>query len=130
MDMFAPGIREYPIAVRLIKVEGGEEREVLSVPAQEYESGNIALAVGLEPVAKYNILLIGNNEGGEPETLVTIPLEVRRAGALCPYQQGHRLGISSDGCRSCRTRRLPHPPLESKEISRIANNRNKPKLPD
>lgn len=112
MDLFAPEIREYSIAVRLLKVEGGEECEVLSVPAQE-ESGNIALAVNLEPLAKYNILLIGNNEAGDPETLVPIPLEVRRAGDFVHTSQGTGLGISSDGCRSCRIRRWPHPPTTS-----------------
>ena len=80
-------------SVRLVKVEGGEEREVLSVPAQEYESGNIALAVDLEPLAKYNILLIGNNEAGEPETLVTIPLEVRRAGDFVHTSKGTGWGF-------------------------------------
>jgi hypothetical protein len=88
MDLFAPELREYPLEVRLIKVGGGEERAVLSVPAQEYESGNIALAVDLEPLVKYNILLIGNNEIGEPETLVTIPLEVRRAGDCVHTSKG------------------------------------------
>ena len=88
MDLFAPEIRKYSLAVWLIKVEGGEEREVLSVPAQEYESGNIALAVDLEPLAKYNILLIGNNEAGDPDTLVTIPLEARRAGDFVHTSKG------------------------------------------
>ncbi|SEN66774.1 hypothetical protein SAMN05216404_10652 [Nitrosospira multiformis] len=76
-----------------MKVESGEEREVLSVPAQEYESGNIALAVDLEPLAKYNILLIGNNEAGDPETLVTIPLEVRRAGDFVHTSKGTGSGF-------------------------------------
>ena len=41
-----------------MKVEGGEEREVLWVPAQEYESGNIALRqLGL----KYGSLSDGIN---------------------------------------------------------------------
>ena len=93
MDLFAPELREYPLAVRLMKVEGGEEREVLSVPAQEYESGNIALAVDLEPLAKYNILLIGNNEAGNPEPLVTIPLEVRRAGDFVHTSKGTGWGF-------------------------------------
>jgi hypothetical protein len=69
-----------PLAVRLMKIEGGEEREVLSVPATEYISGNIPLAVNLEPLAKYNVLLIGNDRSGKADNLVTIPLEVRKAG--------------------------------------------------
>lgn len=93
MDLFAPEIREFPLAIKLTKVESGEEREVLSVPAQEYGAGNIALAVDLEPLSKYNILLIGNNEAGHPETLVTIPLEVRRAGDFAHTGKGTGWGF-------------------------------------
>jgi hypothetical protein len=50
------------------------------MPATAYTSGNIPLAVNLEPVSKYKVLLIGKDESGNPETLVTIPLDVRRAG--------------------------------------------------
>ena len=120
MDLFASEIREFSLAIRLMKVESSEEREVLSVPAQKYESGNIALAVDLEPLSKYNILLIGDNEAGRPETLVAIPLEVRRAGDFVHASKGTGWGFL-DGCRSCRTRRWPHPSLESKKTSRIAN---------
>lgn len=104
--------RDPGIPARHKAYEGEKQRgaRVLSVPAQKYESGNIALAVDLEPLSEYNILLIGDNE-----TLVTIPLEVRRAGDFVHTSKGHRLEISSDGCRSCRTRRWPHPSLESKK---------------
>lgn len=80
MDILVPEVREMPLTVRLMKVEGGEEREVLSVPAQAYTSGNIPLAVNLEPRGKYNVLLIGDNGAGDVVNLVSIPLDVRRAG--------------------------------------------------
>ncbi|MBA4143248.1 MAG: hypothetical protein H0X43_09650 [Nitrosospira sp.] len=80
MDILVPEVREMPLMVRLIKVEGGEEREVLSVPSQAYTSGNIPLAVNLEPRGKYNVLLIGDDGSGNVGNLVSIPLEVRRAG--------------------------------------------------
>ena len=80
IDILAREVRDIPLAVRLMKVEGGEEREVLSVPATEYTSGNIPLAVNLEPLAKYKVLLIGNDASGKAENLVSIPLEVRKAG--------------------------------------------------
>ena len=79
IDLLAPEIRELPLMVKLMKVEAGEEREILSIPAVEYTSGNIPMAVNLEPLAKYNVLLIGNNGAGSSD-LVTIPLEVRKAG--------------------------------------------------
>jgi hypothetical protein len=72
--------RDSGIPARSTTDEGGRWRG--AIPAQEYQSGNIALAVDLEPLAKYNILLIGNNEVGDPETLVTIPLESGGQGIL------------------------------------------------
>lgn len=80
IDVLAREVREIPLVVRLMKVEGGEEHEVLSVPATEYTSGNIPLAVNLEPLAKYKILLLGNDASGNLDSLVTIPLDVRKAG--------------------------------------------------
>ncbi|SCY59179.1 hypothetical protein [Nitrosospira sp. Nsp13] len=80
IDILAPDVREAPLAVRLMKIEGGEEREVLSIPAKEYTSGNIPLAVNLEPLGKYNVLLIGNDASGNVNSLVSIPLDVRKAG--------------------------------------------------
>lgn len=80
MDILAPEVREMPLIVQLMKIEGGEERKVLSVPAQAYTSGNIPLAVNLEPLGKYNVLLIGDDGDGSVSNLVSIPLEVRRAG--------------------------------------------------
>lgn len=80
IDILAPDMREAPLAVRLMKIESGEEREVLSIPAKEYTSGNIPLAVNLEPLGKYNVLLIGNDASGNVNSLVSIPLDVRKAG--------------------------------------------------
>jgi hypothetical protein len=80
IDILEQEIREMPLVVNLMKVEDTKESEVLSVPATAYTSGNIPLAVKLEPLGKYKVLLIGNDESGKPETLVTIPLDVRRAG--------------------------------------------------
>lgn len=80
IDILAPDMREAPLGVRLIKMEGGEEREVLSVPAMEYTSGNIPLAVSLEPLGKYKVVLIGTDASGNIGDLVSIPLDVRKAG--------------------------------------------------
>lgn len=80
IDILSPDVREMPLMVKLMKVDGEEEREIVSVPATAYTSGNIPLAVNLEPLAKYNVLLIGEDDNGTNTSLVTIPLEVRRAG--------------------------------------------------
>jgi hypothetical protein len=80
IDILEQEIREMPLVVNLMKIEGAEENEVLAVPATAYTSGNIPLAVNLQPLGKYKVLLIGKGESGSPETLVTIPLDVRRAG--------------------------------------------------
>ena len=79
IDILSPEVREMPLMVKLIKIDGGEH-EIMSVPATAYTSGNIPLAVNLEPLAKYNVLLIGDDGRGNNSNLVTIPLEVRRAG--------------------------------------------------
>ena len=79
IDILSPEVREMSLMVKLIKIDGGE-REIMSVPATAYTSGNIPLAVNLEPLAKYNVLLIGDDGHGNNSNLVTIPLEVRRAG--------------------------------------------------
>lgn len=80
IDILSPEVRELPLIVKLMKVDGGEEREIISLPATAYTSGNIPLAVNLEPLAKYNVLLVGDDGSGSNRDLVTIPLEVRRAG--------------------------------------------------
>lgn len=80
IDILEPEVRQRPLIVRLMTVNGGEEREVLSVPATQYSSGNIPLVVNLEPLGKYNVLLVGNDAAGNAENLVTIPLDVRKAG--------------------------------------------------
>lgn len=80
LDILVPEARNMPLIVRLMKIEGGEEREILSVPAKEYTSGSISLAVDLEPLGKYNVLLIGNDASGNVSNLVSIPLDVREAG--------------------------------------------------
>ena len=79
IDILSPEVREMSLMVKLIKIDGGE-REIISVPATAYTSGNIPLAVNLEPLAKYIVLLIGDDGRGNNSNLVTIPLEVRRAG--------------------------------------------------
>lgn len=80
IDILTPEVRETPLVVKLLKKDGGEEREVLSVAAAEYTSGNIPLAVNLEPLGKYILLLIGNDASGNASNLVSIPLDVRKAG--------------------------------------------------
>lgn len=80
IDILASEFREMPLLVRLMKIDDGEEREVFSVPAMEYTSGNIPLAVNLEPLGKYRVLLVGDDASGNAGNLVTIPLDVRKAG--------------------------------------------------
>lgn len=80
MDLLAQDVREVPLTVKLMKVEGAEEREILSLPPTKYTSGNIALTVKLEPNAKYKVLLIGAYSSESVGNLVEIPLDVRREG--------------------------------------------------
>ena len=80
IDILSPDVRELPLGLKLGKLESGGEQEILLVPPTAYTSGNIPLAVNLEPLAKYNVLLTGGDADGNQRNLVTIPLEVRRAG--------------------------------------------------
>ena len=82
-----------PLIVRLVKIEGGEAREIVSMPAQAYTSGNIPLAVNLEPLAKYEVLLIGDDGSGNVANLVSIPFDVRRAGDFVNTGTGMGMGF-------------------------------------
>ena len=93
IDILSPEVREMPLIVKLMKVDGGKEREIVSVPLTAYTSGNIPLAVNLEPLAKYNVLLIGDDGHGNSGNLVTIPLEVRRAGDFVHSGSGTGMGF-------------------------------------
>jgi hypothetical protein len=93
MDILVSEVREMPLIVRLVKIEGGEAREVLSMPAQAYTSGNIPLAVNLEPLAKYEVLLIGDDGRGNVANLVSIPFDVRRAGDFVNTGTGMGFGF-------------------------------------
>lgn len=92
IDILSSEIREMPLMVKLMKVDG-EEREIMSMPPTAYTSGNIPLAVNLEPLAKYNVLLIGDDGHGNSGNLVTIPLEVRRAGDFVHSGSGTGMGF-------------------------------------
>jgi hypothetical protein len=93
MDILVSEVREMPLIVRLVKIEGGEAREVVSMPAQAYTSGNIPLAVNLEPLARYEVLLIGDDGSGNVANLVSIPFDVRRAGDFVNTGTGMGMGF-------------------------------------
>lgn len=93
MDILVSEVRQMPLTVRLMKIEGGEAREVLSMPSQAYTSGNIPLAVNLEPLAKYEVLLMGDDGSGNVANLVSIPLDVRRAGDFVNTGTGMGMGF-------------------------------------
>jgi hypothetical protein len=93
MDILVSEVREMPLIVRLMKIEGGEAREVLSMPSQAYTSGNIPLAVNLEPLGKYEVLLMGDDGSGNVANLVSIPLDVRRAGDFVNTGTGMGMGF-------------------------------------
>lgn len=81
IDLFSSELRERPIAIKIVKIEKGEEHEISSLPPNTYTNGSIPLTVSFEPSSKYNILLI-EKKGNEStdKHLVTIPLDVRRKG--------------------------------------------------
>lgn len=81
IDLFSFELREKPIAIKIVKIEKGEEQEIESIPPATYNNGSIPLTVSFEPRSKYHILLLENNvDEGTNIHLVTIPLDVRRKG--------------------------------------------------
>ncbi len=81
IDLFSFELRDRPIAIKIVKIEKGEEHEISSLPPSTYTNGSIPLTVLFEPSSKYNILLFEKNaDESTDKHLVTIPLDVRRKG--------------------------------------------------
>jgi hypothetical protein len=58
IDLFSFELREKPIAIKIVKIEKGEEQEIESIPPTTYDNGSIPLTVSFEPDSKYHILLL------------------------------------------------------------------------
>lgn len=81
IDLFSDELRDRPIAIKIVKIEKGEEHEISSLPPSKYTNGSIPLQVLFEPSSKYKILLFEKNANESIDKhLVTIPLDVRRKG--------------------------------------------------
>lgn len=82
VDLTDPESRELPIAMRLVMEghgEGGEEHEIMAVPAKEYPSGSITFAVNLQELGQY-ALLLETEKAGKMTTAVRIPIHVGGGG--------------------------------------------------
>lgn len=79
VDLQGSKSREIPIGIRLILTEGGQNKTIMSTPAQKYPSGSITVLVNLKELGQYNLLL-ETEKNGKMSTAVTLPLHVGEGG--------------------------------------------------
>jgi len=79
VDLQGSKSREIPIGIRLVFTEGGQNKIVMSTPAQTYPSGSITVLVNLKELGQYNLLL-ETEKNGNTNTAVTLPLHVGEGG--------------------------------------------------
>jgi hypothetical protein len=79
VDLQGSKSRETPIGIRLVLTEGGQNKTVMSTPAQPYPSGSITVSVNLKELGQYNLLL-ETEINGKMSTAVTLPLHVGGGG--------------------------------------------------
>jgi hypothetical protein len=79
VDLQGSKSREIPIGIRLVLAEGGQNKTVMSTPAQPYPSGTITFLVNLKELGQYNLLL-ETEKNGKMSAAVTLPLHVGEGG--------------------------------------------------
>ena len=79
VDLQGSKSREIPIGIRLVLTEGGQNKTIMSTPAQPYPSGSITVLVNLKELGQYNLLL-ETEKNGNMSTAVTLPLHVGEGG--------------------------------------------------
>lgn len=79
VDLQGSKSREIPIGIRLVLAEGGQNKTVMSTPAQPYPSGTITFLVNLKELGQYNLLL-ETEKDGKMSAAVTLPLHVGEGG--------------------------------------------------
>ena len=79
VDLQGSKSREIPIGIRLVLSEGGQNKTVMTTPAQPYPSGTITFLVNLKELGQYNLLL-ETEENGKTSAAVTLPLHVGEGG--------------------------------------------------
>ena len=79
VDLQGSKSREIPIGIRLVLSEGGQNKTVMSTPAQPYPSGTITFLVNLKELGQYNLLL-ETEKNGKMSATVTLPLHVGEGG--------------------------------------------------
>lgn len=80
VDLMEPPEREMPLALRLVKVDGNQEKELVSVPAKTYASGIVALETQLDQDGQYALLLDFDKSEKYAGGKIRIPLHVGEGG--------------------------------------------------
>ncbi|MBI5860587.1 MAG: hypothetical protein HZB64_00130 [Rhodocyclales bacterium] len=76
VDLVKPEEREMPLTLRLVKMEGSTEKELLSVPEKIYATGFAAIETALEQEGQYALLLDFAKTASTAEGHIRIPLHV------------------------------------------------------
>lgn len=93
VDLTDLASREIPIAVRLVMEGHGEGgHELMSIPAQAYESGSITFPIKLSELGQY-ALLLETEKDGKLTTAVRIPIHVGGDGGHSGHGGGSGPGM-------------------------------------
>ena len=79
VDLQGNKSRMIPIGIRLVLVEGGQNKTIMSKPPEKYTSGTINFGLNFEELGQYNMLL-ETEQNGKMVTAVTLPLHVGEGG--------------------------------------------------
>ena len=79
VDLQGNKYRVIPIGIRLVLVEGGQNKTIMSTPPQKYTSGTINFALNFKELGQYNMLL-ETEQNGKMIAAVTLPLHVGEGG--------------------------------------------------
>ena len=79
VDLQGNKYRVIPIGIRLVLVEGGQNKTIMTKAPEKYTSGTINFGLNFKELGQYNILL-ETLESGKMTTKVTLPLHVGEGG--------------------------------------------------
>ena len=79
VDLQGNKYRVIPIGIRLVFVEGGQNKTIMTKSPEKYTSGTINFGLNFNELGQYNILL-ETLENGKMTTKITLPLHVGEGG--------------------------------------------------
>ena len=87
VDLQGSKSREVPIGIRLVLVEGGQNKTIMSKAPELYTSGTINFGLNFKELGQYHILL-ETEQNGKMTTAATLPLHVGEGGGHGSHSGG------------------------------------------